>query len=41
MTAGTQRRDWIFVDDVAAGIAAVLNKPIPTGETVELGTGTA
>ncbi len=39
MTAGTQQRDWIFVKDVAAGIAAMLNKPIPPGETVELGSG--
>ena len=39
MTAGTQQRDWVFVKDVAAGIAAMLNKPIPLGETVELGSG--
>ncbi|KAA3660490.1 MAG: NAD-dependent epimerase/dehydratase family protein [Chloroflexi bacterium] len=39
MTAGTQERDWIFVKDVAAGIAAMLNKPMPPGETVELGSG--
>ena len=39
MTAGTQVRDWIFVEDVAAGFASMLNKPIPAGETVELGSG--
>jgi len=39
MTAGTQERDWIFVTDVVTGIAVMLDKPIPPGETIELGTG--
>jgi nucleoside-diphosphate-sugar epimerase len=39
MTAGTQIRDWIHADDVAAGLTALLGKPLPPGTTVELGTG--
>ena len=39
MTAGTQLRDWIYVDDVAAGFAAILGQNLPPGTTVELGTG--
>ncbi len=39
MTAGTQQRDWIHVADVAAGLAAMIDKPLPPGETIELGTG--
>lgn len=39
MTAGTQQRDWIFVTDVAAGLTAVLQKGLPPGESVDLGTG--
>lgn len=39
MTAGTQQRDWIHVSDVAAGLAAMLDAPLPPGVTVELGTG--
>lgn len=41
MTAGTQRRDWIYVNDVAAGLTALLDKNLPPDTTVELGTGTA
>lgn len=40
MTAGTQRRDWIAVEDVAAGLAAGLRAELSPGETAELGTGT-
>jgi nucleoside-diphosphate-sugar epimerase len=39
MTAGTQKRDWIYVDDVAAGFAAILGAALAPGTTVELGTG--
>lgn len=39
MTAGEQKRDWIYVDDVAAGFAAILGSALPPGVTVELGTG--
>ncbi len=39
MTAGTQLRDWIYVDDVAAGFAAILGQNLPPVTTVELGTG--
>ncbi|MCO5186217.1 MAG: NAD-dependent epimerase/dehydratase family protein [Anaerolineae bacterium] len=41
MTAGTQRRDWIFVDDVAAGIGRMLTADLAPGATVDLGTGIA
>jgi dTDP-glucose 4,6-dehydratase len=39
MTTGTQQRDWIHVADVATGLAAAINKPLPPGTTIELGTG--
>ncbi len=39
MTAGTQQRDWIYVDDVAAGFAAMLGGNLAPGVTIELGTG--
>lgn len=39
MTAGTQERDWIYVEDVARGLAAMLNSDLPPGATVDLGTG--
>jgi nucleoside-diphosphate-sugar epimerase len=39
MTAGTQQRDWIYVEDVAAGFASLLGAQLPPGTTVELGTG--
>ncbi len=39
MTAGTQKRDWIYIDDVAAGFAAILGKTFPPAVTIELGTG--
>ncbi|MFK7804423.1 MAG: NAD-dependent epimerase/dehydratase family protein [Anaerolineae bacterium] len=40
MTAGTQKRDWIHVDDVVSGFEAAMdaNKLAP-GDTIELGTG--
>lgn len=39
VTAGTQQRDWIYVDDVVAGLLAALRADVSPGETVELGTG--
>ena len=39
MTSGVQRRDWIFLGDVIDGLAAALNKELPPGESVDLGTG--
>ena len=40
MTAGTQRRDWIHVNDVIAGIQALRGEiAMHPGETAELGTG--
>lgn len=39
MTAGTQKRDWIFVSDVAAGLAAMVGRPLLPGETIDIGTG--
>lgn len=40
MTRGYQVRDWIYVDDVVAGLLAMLDRPVTPGATVELGTGT-
>ena len=39
MTAGTQERDWIYVDDVVAGLAAALTAELPAGSSFDLGTG--
>lgn len=41
MTHGRQEKDWIYIDDVATGIAAMVDAPLSPGETVELGTGHA
>jgi UDP-glucose 4-epimerase len=41
MTAGTQERDWIHVEDVASGLAAALRAGLTPGVTFELGTGQA
>lgn len=40
MTTGSQIRDWIYVEDVAAGLARMLERPLAPGTTLELGTGT-
>jgi UDP-glucose 4-epimerase len=40
MTTGAQIRDWIYVEDVAAGLVRMLERPLAPGTTVELGTGT-
>jgi nucleoside-diphosphate-sugar epimerase len=39
MTSGRQEKDWICIDDVAGGILALLAADLPSGETVELGSG--
>jgi UDP-glucose 4-epimerase len=39
MTAGTQKRDWIYVDDVVKGIACALETDLVPGTTFDLGTG--
>ena len=42
MTAGTQRRDWIYVEDVMAGLWQTAVSPhLPSATTIELGTGQA
>lgn len=38
-TPGEQMRDWIYIDDVVAGIIAASRADGVDGETVELGTG--
>jgi nucleoside-diphosphate-sugar epimerase len=39
MTAGGQERDWIYVDDVVAGLSAALTAELPAGSAFDLGTG--
>ena len=40
MTAGTQKRDFIYVDDVVAGLQAMTTaETLPVGDTLDLGTG--
>lgn len=41
MTDGSQRKDWIHIDDVASGMIALLNADLLPGTTVELGSGQA
>lgn len=41
MTTGAQLKDWIYLEDVCLGIAAMLEATLAPGETVELGTGRA
>ena len=41
MTAGTQARDWIYAEDVAAGFLAMVGKSLPPATTIDIGTGTA
>lgn len=41
MTSGAQKKDWVHVDDVCAGIVSLLGTDLPPGTTVELGTGIA
>lgn len=39
MTAGRQERDWIYIDDVAAGLTAALTADLPPGDSFDLATG--
>ncbi|MEW5988366.1 MAG: NAD(P)-dependent oxidoreductase [Chloroflexota bacterium] len=39
MTAGSQQRDWIHVDDVVQGVFAALAADLPPGTAFDLGTG--
>ena len=47
MTAGTQARDWIYAEDVAAGFLAIADsdlpgsQSLPPGTTIDIGTGIA
>ena len=41
MTSGKQKKDWIHVDDVVAGILCTLGKELEPGTTIELGSGIA
>lgn len=41
MTEGYQVRDWIYVEDVIAGLVTILGANLSAGKTVELGTGVA
>jgi UDP-glucose 4-epimerase len=40
LTTGRRAFDWIYVDDVAHGLARMAVAPIASGSTVDLGTGT-
>ena len=40
MTAGTQPRDWIYAEDVAAGFLAMVGKSLSPATTIDIGTGT-
>jgi UDP-glucose 4-epimerase len=39
LTAGEQRRDWVYISDVVDGLRAVRDAELPPGVTVDLGTG--
>jgi nucleoside-diphosphate-sugar epimerase len=39
LTSGERQMDWVFVDDVVAGLIAVAASPVPEGETIDLGSG--
>ena len=41
MTSGSQQRDWLYIDDLVAGLWAMLQADLSPAETVELGSGTA
>jgi UDP-glucose 4-epimerase len=41
MTEGYQERDWIYIEDVIAGLEAILGANLRAGATVEVGTGVA
>jgi nucleoside-diphosphate-sugar epimerase len=39
MTDGRQARDWIYLDDIVEALHLALDKPLPPGTTLDLGTG--
>ncbi|MCB8948752.1 MAG: NAD(P)-dependent oxidoreductase [Ardenticatenaceae bacterium] len=39
MTSGAQQRDWLYIDDLVAGLWAMLQAELSPAETVELGSG--
>jgi nucleoside-diphosphate-sugar epimerase len=39
MTAGAQQRDFIFIDDIVAGLEAIISASDIIGRTLDLGTG--
>ncbi|NKQ36625.1 MAG: NAD-dependent epimerase/dehydratase family protein [Chloroflexi bacterium] len=39
MSSGRQKRDWIYIDDVCAGLDAMLDADLPPAATVDLGSG--
>lgn len=39
MTAGNQKRDWIFIDDVVGGLVKMAQSSLSPGVSVDLGTG--
>ncbi|WP_420643630.1 NAD-dependent epimerase/dehydratase family protein [Candidatus Leptofilum sp.] len=41
MTSGTQRRDWLYIDDLVAGLWTMLPAKLAPAETVEFGSGVA
>ncbi len=41
MTSGTQQRDWLYIDDLVAGLWAMLEANLAPADTVELGSGVA
>ncbi len=41
MTSGTQQRDWLYVEDLVAGLWAMLQADLAPAGTVELGSGQA
>ncbi len=39
MTSGEQKRDWIYIEDICAGLAAILDADLPPATTIDLGSG--
>lgn len=39
LTSGRQQRDWIYIQDVCTGLAAMLDADLAPAETVDLGSG--
>ena len=39
MTDGKQARDWIYLDDIATAFRLALDKPLPRGTSIDVGTG--